>query len=397
MTDTAVVVQPRADIARQEFGAKQTQIVRETAATAVAARAQAEVQARYIIALQRPRNLHEVRVRLLEHCKRPGFAKKARYAKPIGQDKIEGPSIRFVETALLEYGNNQPESVLVYEDPEKMICKVQVTDFERNVTHAVDIVVRKTVERKKLAQGQKAISQRRNSYGETTYLVPATDDQIANNKASAESKAIRNMGLRILPADIVEEAMDQVVATQRSQVEDDPDAERKKLVDHFYKLGVSPKDINVYLGHDLAKTTPAELVDLRVVWMTLHDGEAVWADALAQKLGERGSDPEQQDTPSQGASALKQRLAAKRGKKPSEPPKDDSKAAASKQLVIDAETLPKSEAKLEPKVEPEVEPPVTKCKGCGVPTSGSAACEACAREEEPEWTKKAHTKNGDNQ
>nr|NIU03565.1 hypothetical protein [Gammaproteobacteria bacterium]NIV50929.1 hypothetical protein [Gammaproteobacteria bacterium]NIX84839.1 hypothetical protein [Gammaproteobacteria bacterium] len=100
----------------------------ETASTAVAAQAAASVQARYVMALQRPRNIDQVRVDLLKECKRPGFARVAMYHKPIGKG-VTGPSIRFAEAAMRCMGNLMPEVATLYDDHDKRILRVSVTDL----------------------------------------------------------------------------------------------------------------------------------------------------------------------------------------------------------------------------------------------------------------------------
>jgi hypothetical protein len=119
--DTSNIIRPGqngggAALQRVGFGTQEIVEQRETQGSALAARAQAEVQARYIVALQRPRNVEDFRIRLLEHCKRAGFAAIASYEKPVGGEKIRGPSIRFVETALQEYSNVLPEETITYDD-----------------------------------------------------------------------------------------------------------------------------------------------------------------------------------------------------------------------------------------------------------------------------------------
>ena len=63
-------------------------------ALAAAEQARALTQARVMVALQRPRDYEEVRRRLMNDCKRPRFAEAARYAKPMGDGKARGWSIR---------------------------------------------------------------------------------------------------------------------------------------------------------------------------------------------------------------------------------------------------------------------------------------------------------------
>ncbi len=297
-------------VARQGFG-EQSMERRDTAATAIAERARAEIQSRYVMAMQRPRTIDAVRVRVLEHCKRPRFAEKARYAKPVGGQRIEGPSIRFVEAALVEYGNVLPECSIVYEDDERVTIRVSVTDLERNITHADEATILKRMERRKLRDGQRAIGSRTNSRGEITYLVEASDDDLANLKAARQSKLLRNLGLRILPADIVEEAMDLCVATLERGDAQDPDAARKRLVDSFYGIGVSPDDLVAYLGHDLGKVVPAELTELRAIFAAIRDGETTWQATLDAKQPPPPQAADPQKTPQRGTAAAKERLKRK--------------------------------------------------------------------------------------
>jgi len=244
------------------------------------------VQARALIAIHRPRDVDDVRIRLLRECARPGFALVARYAKPVGKSKVCGPTIRFAEAALRLWGNVDVQADVTYEDAEQRIIRVSIVDLETNASYSACVPVAKTVERKFLKDGQTAISYRTNSTGETTFLVEATEDDLANKQASAVSKAIRNSGLRLLPGDIVEECMDAVVATQRKGDAQDPDAARKKLADAFAGQGVKPSDLKAYLGHDLASCSPAEMQDLREVFAAIRDGETTWKAVLDQRRGD---------------------------------------------------------------------------------------------------------------
>src|SRR5690606_28409385 len=164
-------------------------------------------------------------------------------------------------------------------------------------------------ERKSLKRGQVAISQRTNSQGETTYLVEATEDELLTKQQAAISKHIRNGVLRILPSDLLEEAMAQVVATLRDEDARDPAAARKQVVDAFYALGVGPDQLAAYLGHPLEAITGAELVELRTVFSALRDGEARWVEIMEAKHGE-GADVSGEGS-SKGSAALKERLAKK--------------------------------------------------------------------------------------
>lgn len=270
------------EVLRKEFGTTQVARSGETASSAVAAQAVAREQARYVVALQRPRDMDLTRVRLLASCKRPRFAEAARYRKPIGQG-IEGPSIRLAEEAARCMGNIAVDVFTVYDDDRQRIIRVCATDLETNLPYSTDVTVAKTVERNKVAEGQTLISQRIGSRGQVVYVVTATDDDILNKQNAITSKALRTNLLRLVPADLLEEALDQVYATLADRNAKDPAAERKALMDGFASINIFPDKLKEYLGHDLDVTTPAELIELRGVYTAIRDGEATWIDVMEHK------------------------------------------------------------------------------------------------------------------
>ncbi len=270
----------------------------ESASASAAALARASVEARYIMAMRQPRNIDMVRLKVLDACKRSSFAETARYAKPIGGSKVEGPSIRFAEEVARCMGNIQVESAIVHEDQRQRIIRITVTDLEANLTYPTDILVEKQVERRKVRDGQQVIGQRMNTSGQTVFIVEATEDELLVKAAALTSKAVRTAVLRLLPGDILDEAMEQVLLTLRSRDEKDPDAARKKLCDAFYGMGVSPENLVEYLGHPIAQSTPAELQDLRQVYAALKEGEATWAKVMETRQG-----PKDDRKPDGGAAA----------------------------------------------------------------------------------------------
>ncbi len=227
----------------------------DPAAVAAAETAKARIQSAYIMAYRKPRSEDQARVRILEACKRPGFAERVEYAKPVGGRSITGPSVRFAELALREWGNNLTESQVIYEDTEIRRVRVTVIDLETNATFSKELSVRKTVERKK-ADDREIIGKRVNKKGEMVYIVLSTDDELHNKEAALISKAIRNEGLRIIPTDIVDEAMDTAKATLRNRDSQDPKAAKKRVLDSFAAMGIKPVDLVAYLGHSVGRNRP---------------------------------------------------------------------------------------------------------------------------------------------
>lgn len=300
---TAVEPQRGAMVVREEFGANQAATQAETSTAAVAAQARASVEARYLVAMKRPRDWDQVRTGLLKECQRPGFADVARYRKPIGKG-VEGFSIRFAEAAMRHMGNLYPEVSTVYDDREKRIVQVAVTELEGNVTLSRQITIDKTVERTVLKDGQIPLAKRTNSRGATTYVVAATEDDLLNKENALVSKALRGHLLRLLPGDIQDEAEELIRKTLNDRAAKDPDSERKKLVDAFASLNVQPKDLREYLGHEIGTAAPAEIVELRKVYTSVRDGEAAWHEILEAKNGKTAK-------PSATTTAIKDKLKQK--------------------------------------------------------------------------------------
>ena len=311
-------------------GASEVTRLAETALAAVQAQQQAMVQARFVMALQRRRNWEDVRVRVLNLCKSTAFAEEALYVKPIArtpdewkewtkQERLQnapsdwprGFSVRFIEAALFEAGNFDCPTMTIWEDGDKRVTLVTVTDLERNSSYSRTITTPKTIERRKLKSGQAAIGVRENAAGDMIYITQATDDEVAMKEAAGVSKALRTLGEKLLPPHHKAEWRRQIEATIADKAVQDPEAAKKEILDGFFKIGIQPSEIERYLGHPVAALTPAEYVELRGVFAALRNGEATWTDAMEAKHGEpspseKGEDPRQK--------AIKARIEAQRKK-----------------------------------------------------------------------------------
>ena len=254
----------------------------ESAALAMAAQQKAVVEARYKMALARPRDLDSVRQNMLKDARRPSFASVAIYHKPVGKG-IEGPSIRFVEAAIRNMTNILTETSTISEDEERRVIRVAVSDLETNTYFSQDVTVTKTVERSKLPQGEKPIRVRTNSYGKPVYILHGTDDDILNKQNSLISKAVRTLGLRLIPGDLVDEALYYVRQTMAKQDAADPDAAKNRIIDAFAQLGVPVEALKDFLGHELSSIDPTELQLLRSTYSAIKDGETTWKAVMDDK------------------------------------------------------------------------------------------------------------------
>jgi hypothetical protein len=248
--------------------------------------AQALVQARFQMALMRPRNVLQARSKILDACRRPGFAESGLFRKPVGkkdgvQQFVEGPSIRFAEEAIRSLGNMDIRQQVVFEDEEKRVVCVTVMDLENNVAWPTEVAVSKRVERSYVKEGAKVYSTRKNSYGKNVYIVDASEDEIITKQQAMVSKALRTATLRVVPGDILEEALVQIKETLAKKDQADPKAALKKVVDAFHALGVSPVELEKFLDHSLESITPGEIQELRGVYTSIKEGDSNWHDVLA--------------------------------------------------------------------------------------------------------------------
>ena len=276
-------------VQRDGFGSRELSRRDETAEAAVAAAAKATVEARYIMAMRNPRDMDEVRQRLMQECRRPGFAEVARYRKPIGRDYLEGPSIRFAEAAVRCMRNISVDVIVMFDDPDKQIIQVVVTDLEANIPFSDQTTLIKTVERRN-AKGRDVVAERVNSYGDTVYVVRATEDEFLNKQRAAVSKIMRTCALRVIPGDLIDEGMAVVVETKAAEVKADPEGARKKIADAFFSIAVKVSDLKEYLGCDLDGASPDQIQELRDIYAAIKDGETTWKAVMELKRDAESSE-----------------------------------------------------------------------------------------------------------
>ena len=298
-----------------------TALMNNSATQALTAKATADINARWMIAMHRPRELQDVRVALLHECRRPAFARAAIYAVPRGGGMIRGLSIRFAETAMTAMGNIGCEAQTLYDSEAERVVRVTVTDFESNSMWSRDLTISKTKLVRQEPKSGRSLGSRLNSYGEMNWIVPASDDDVTTKEASAISKASRTGILRMLPAWLKAEAQLECERVQNDSAAKDPDAERRKLFDAFAAMGAKPSWLADWLGHPMDQTTPAEIVDLQQLYRAIRDGGIPLAAAMRAKRG--GGD---KPAATGAAAAVKQAGSRSRGPAKSEPTPPDAPA-----------------------------------------------------------------------
>ncbi len=276
-------------VRREEFGGTEIQNNNEMQRSASAEEARAMIESQFTVAKRFPRNMMNVRARLLKDCDRPRFAEAAEYKLPRKKKnddgtkediQIRGLSIKFAEAAIPALGNLDVSSVILVEDADSRVGRVTVLDLETNARVSETFVVKKTVERSDPWDSEAILGRRLNSRGAEVFIVAAREADVNMKTRSEIQKAKRNAILAMIPADIREECIEKCQAVVKAGIKDDPTAYMKKLLDGFSIIGVLPSQIDEYLGHSVDTVTPDEILDLKDIFGEMRDGESTWADVM---------------------------------------------------------------------------------------------------------------------
>lgn len=293
MTDAPIVKSNGGAIEREGF--HEIERRNETGSTSLAVQARAEIEAAYVMAMQRPRDDDNVRARLLKACARPEFAKHAFYSVPRrgaeagritgAPERVEGLSVRFAEEAIRCSGNIRQRTRTAYDDDFKRMVNVAAIDLETNAIYDRDVIVEKTKERSKVFDGQVVLAQRTNTGGKTVFIVQTTEEDLLVKESALIARVFRTLCLKLVPPDTRAECERKIIETIRKSDAADPDAARKEIADAFARLNVMPAELKEYLGHELGACSPKELETLRGVYAAIADGEVTWPEVLAEKRG----------------------------------------------------------------------------------------------------------------
>lgn len=284
---------------------QQQQGIIQTASAAASERARAEIIARFQFARLAPRSSDQAYATLIRECKRPSFARTARYGIPRAGKTVTGWTIRFMEAAARALGNIDVDASTTYEDDERRIVRVSVTDLESNTTCRADVVISKTMERRSLKDGEVPIGTRINSEGRAIYIVATSDGDLLQKQNALVSKATRTLISRHIPGDFLDDCMLEIERTIESEDARDPASARKALVLAFDSIGVSASALAQYLGCEVSAISPAQLGSLRKIYQAIRDGETTWREVAAQS--DASANTEKKPTRTEKAKAAAER------------------------------------------------------------------------------------------
>ncbi len=263
------------DIVMQQDGGM---VSRNTQTEMMISRQAQEVQGAMVIAKRFPRDEVESFNRIIQACKRKSLAESATYEYPRGATKVTGPSIRLAEAMAQNWGNLDFGITELEQKNGESQVMAYAWDLETN-TRQVKIFSVPHIRSTKKGN------------------VPLTDPRdIYEMVANQGARRLRSCILGIIPGDVVEAAVKQCEETLVN-------GEEKPLIDLVRDMagifqnefGVPLEAIEKYIGCKSEAFSMRDLVRLKRVYRSIHDGMAKREDFFELSLPEEKAQSEVQD------------------------------------------------------------------------------------------------------
>lgn len=216
-----------------------------------------EVQAAMVIAKKFPRDEMESYNRIIKSCKRKTLADQSMYEYPRGKEKVSGPSIRLAEAIAQNWGNIDFGIVELEQKNGESQVMAYAWDLETNTRQSKIFSVKHVRTTKK---GSYNLTDPRDIY-----------ELVANQGA----RRVRACILGLIPGDVIEAAVNQCNKTllegEKKPVQD---ITREMLGIFEEQFGVPQESIEKYIGCKAEAFSMNDLVRLKRVYRSLHDGMA---------------------------------------------------------------------------------------------------------------------------
>jgi hypothetical protein len=240
------------------FGSKAP--VAPNAATDVAMqRALAEVQGAMIIAQRFPRDERVAFDRVINAFQRPSLAEHALYAYARGGTEITGPSIRAAEAIAQAWGNIEHGIVELEQRAGESTVLAFAWDLQTNTRSGVTFQVK----------------HERHTRSGVTRLTDPRD--IYETVANQGARRLRARILAIIPADVVDAAVQETEKTLRAKVDITPER-IASLVEKFAAFSVPKEAIEKRIQRRMDTVTPSQVLSLAKIYNSLKDGMSAPAD-----------------------------------------------------------------------------------------------------------------------
>jgi hypothetical protein len=198
----------------------------------------------------------------------PEIAASCEYAKPVGGDRVKGPSARLAEIVAACYGNLRVQARIISENEHEVVAQGVAHDLETNVAHSTEVSV------SLLKRGGGRVG----------------PEQVMTARGAACSKARRNAVFLAVPIALCLP----IIAAARKVAAGDAKTlpeRRKAQLDWFAKQGIKPATVFAWLGvkgeEDIGLEHMADM--LAAVNAAKEDGTslaAIFAQAKEDRLND---------------------------------------------------------------------------------------------------------------
>jgi hypothetical protein len=227
-------------------------------------REMAEMQTKYLMAQQFPRDERACMDKILNAFARPGLAEKAQYQYARGGTDIVGPSIRSAETIAqcwrnMEFGFRETSRGIGADGVPFSEVEAFAIDLESRTRRPLGFIVKHWRDTK--AGGYK-LKDERDIY------------ELLSNNAQ---RRVRACIIALVPGDVIEAAMNQAEVTLKATANTSPEA-MKKMLEVFEPFGVTREMIEKRIQRRLDAIQPAQVIALKRIYASLRDDMSVPSD-----------------------------------------------------------------------------------------------------------------------
>jgi hypothetical protein len=189
---------------------------------------------------------------ILRDCTRPTLAKDALYQYARGGSSISGPSIRLAEALARRWGNIASGIKEVSRADGYSECVAYAWDLETGYYDERQYQVRHWRDTK---SGGYQLTDERDIY------------ELVANLGQRRKRAVL---LTVIDGEVIEAAVEQCEQTLKASADTSPDG-LKKLAEAFATFGVTREQIEARCQCRLEAIRPAQIVQLRKIYASLHD------------------------------------------------------------------------------------------------------------------------------
>jgi hypothetical protein len=234
------------------------------AVNAEAQKVAAQVQAQMMIAARFPRVRTQVIDEITAACASVKLAEKASYSFSRAGSSVEGPTIRLAEMIAQCWGHLEFGTKILEQNSKTAVCLAYARDYQKNTSVQKEFTVSLS-RTKKTKEG-----------GYLTIPLETPRD-ISEAIGSQASRFERTCILKLIPADVVEHAIEQCDETLKNKVKITEDT-LKKLLEAFEKYGVTRSMIEEKIQRKFESLQPGNYLMLRKIYNSLETGMGVVED-----------------------------------------------------------------------------------------------------------------------